>query len=198
MAMSRKSRRWLLMIAAVSVILLIGSGVLVARHGSRRTVDLDVLLESSGGFAAGSTRWEYERDILKDSSVLTELSSDNAGRIWGDGSGRLGQRVYRYNSPALARVQFLRSDPAQIYCDPGECDGTRNVDLPAPSSADAYKVVCIKAEDYCSNYIYFGRFGQYLVEVRYNAGLSGRVLNDTGFAVVAAHIDGLVGVMTRG
>lgn len=159
-AMSRKSWRRLLMTVLVSMVLLIASGVLVARHGSRRTVDLDVLLESSGGFAAGSTRWEYEHDILKDSSVLTELSSDNAGRIWGDGSGSLGQRVYRYSSPVLARVQFLRSDPAQVYCDPGECDGTRNVHLPAPSSADAYKAVCIKAEDYCSSYIYLGRFGQ--------------------------------------
>lgn len=123
--------------------------------------------------------------------------SDKAGRAWGNASGRLAQRVYRYSSPGLARLEFARSDPAVVYCDPGECDGTRSVALRAPAPSDAYKAVCIKGDDYCTNYVYVGRFGQYIVEVQYNAGLSGPVLTDEGFSVVAAHFEDVVAFKIR-
>ncbi|MFI5709546.1 hypothetical protein [Kribbella sp. NPDC051620] len=180
--------RWIAGGAALIVVLVVVAIVVVMTAGARPAVAPTELL-AGGDLSGERTVWTNPTDTPSHHDGY--WSGDVAGRGWESTDGQLVERVIRYGSPGAARWKSLLADPVRNHCEPPECDQSREIAVPAGFAADWARMACYDSEHRCFQFYYVARYGQYVVEFRYDAPLTaaGNPLSDDEFTALAAQID---------
>lgn len=151
----------------------------------RRDVELGSLLLAADEFEASG--WRSDRNIPPVPGEY--LSADNLGRAWDGEHGSLIQTMLRYSNTAYARLAFRRYDPKSVYCDPGECSGASNVPVAQTFAADSAEIVCLEDDSVCTKYVFWARYGQYIVEFRTNISLTSSQIAEHAFIGFSKRVD---------
>jgi hypothetical protein len=185
MTVSRK--RVVLAIAVGVPLLALIVGALVLNSGGRRDVDALTLADPASELRAASFVWSDGREILPYDGDF--ISGRSVGRAWEGVPGDLVQDIYKYRSPLHARLQFFLMDPVRFECDPAECDETRELPPPAELAADETRLACDFSMGQCYKYYYLARYGQYVIQLRFDAAIGSDPVPMDAFLSVATATD---------
>jgi hypothetical protein len=182
----------LLAVTVVTVIRLVSIGAGSRASRSAHSVVLSTQSLNIGDVSSPALTVEHD-----------ESGSNTATRVWAAGSNRLIQVVHRFGNPLLAQWYFRRSDPINSlrYDHPGEVSqpqrlGSARADLEhffcgatgsAPRTAPLVD---------CATWMYWGRYGQYVVEVAWGGSQGG--MSERSFVGLARTFDAYVGQQVGG
>lgn len=194
---------------SLTLLVLFSLGLLGALRlglGRRPDVPLDRLLFNGADFPS---QWQYGQSTIKvDWEIKRESSSysydrfrsnNNLGRVWASAKDpvydpastpRIVEYMFYFDSPAKAAVQYFLSRPEFVYRDDWpnfDRAGYRKNRYPSSLTyesphADQEHLVCaMGSPEACQLWIYWARYGQYILDVALfapNEGMSEQVFSE--------------------
>lgn len=153
--------------AAVAVVLVAFAYVVAILSQGRPDIPLSRLLAPSPGGPA--EQWVVQVDHV--TSRFGDLgTATNVERIWspkGAHSPTIHETVFRYGNPLSARLQYARFQPSRRDQYPDVKEGRRGYQS---KSADDSQTVCGTGDtNHCQIWLYWARYGQYILQIAYIA-----------------------------